>query len=172
MLLFEDDPYGELSYGGEKLPSLLSMNPQAVIYTGSFLKLLSPGMRVGYVIAPEPIFRKLVQVKQAADLHTPSFTQRIVHHVIKDGFLEEHIPTIRALYAEQCRVMLAALAAHFPRSARWNAPEGGCSSGSRCRPALTRSARHREAHGDVARPRPASLHVDGERLEVHTIRGW
>ena len=125
LLLFEDDPYGELSYGGEKLPSLLSMNEQGVIYTGSFSKLLSPGMRVGYVIAPEPIFRKLVQVKQAADLHTPSFTQRIVHQVIKDGFLEEHIPTIRALYAGQCRVMLDALAAHFPASASWNVPEGG-----------------------------------------------
>jgi 2-aminoadipate transaminase len=125
LLLFEDDPYGELSYGGEKLPSLLSMNEQGVIYTGSFSKLLSPGLRVGYVIAPEPIFRKLVQVKQAADLHTPSFTQRIVHQVIKDGFLEEHIPTIRALYASQCRVMLDALAAHFPESARWSCPEGG-----------------------------------------------
>jgi 2-aminoadipate transaminase len=125
LLLFEDDPYGELAYSGETLPTLLSMNEKGVIYTGSFSKLLSPGMRVGYVIAPEPIFRKLVQVKQAADLHTPSFTQRIVHEVVKDGFLDTHIPNIRALYAGQCRVMLDALAAHFPKSARWNVPEGG-----------------------------------------------
>jgi 2-aminoadipate transaminase len=125
LLIFEDDPYGELSYRGDQLPSLLSMNETGVVYTGSFSKVLSPGLRVGYVVAPEEIFSKLVQVKQAADLHTPSFTQRIVHQVIKDGFLEGHVPAIRALYASQCRVMLDALTAHFPSSARWNEPEGG-----------------------------------------------
>jgi 2-aminoadipate transaminase len=125
LLIFEDDPYGELSYGGDKLPSLLSMNEEGVVYTGSFSKLLAPGLRVGYVIAPESLFAKLVQVKQAADLHTPSFTQRIVHEVIKDGFLERHVPVIRELYARQCLIMLDALATHFPKSARWKAPEGG-----------------------------------------------
>ena len=125
LLVIEDDPYGELSYGGETLPSLLSMNQPGVVYTGSFSKLLAPGLRVGYAIAPEGIFRKLVQVKQAADLHTPSFTQRIVYEVVKHGFLEDHIPSIRALYAGQCRVMLDALAAHFPREVHWNVPEGG-----------------------------------------------
>ncbi len=123
--LIEDDPYGELSYGGERLPSLLSMNDRGVVYTGSFSKLLAPGLRVGYVVAPEDVFVKLVQVKQAADLHTPSFTQRIVHEVIKDGFLDRHVPSIRALYAGQCRVMLEALRAHFPAAAQWTAPEGG-----------------------------------------------
>jgi 2-aminoadipate transaminase len=125
LLVIEDDPYGELSYGGEKLPSLFSLNPGGVIYTGSFSKLLAPGLRVGFAIAPREIFHKLVQVKQAADLHTPSFTQRVVHEVIKDGFLDDHIPTIRALYASQCRVMLDALEAHFPKSTSWNAPQGG-----------------------------------------------
>jgi len=125
LLVFEDDPYGELAYGGEKLPSLLSMNPQSVLYMGSFSKLLAPGLRVGYAIAPKALFTKLVQVKQAADLHTPSFTQRIVYEVIKDGFLDAHIPTIRELYASQCRVMLDALKTHFPESVSWNAPEGG-----------------------------------------------
>jgi 2-aminoadipate transaminase len=107
------------------LPTLHSMNPRGVIYTGSFSKLLSPGLRVGYLVAPEALFPKLVQVKQSADLHTPSFTQRIVHEVIKDGFLDQHIPQIRALYAGQCQVMLDALAACFPREARWTAPAGG-----------------------------------------------
>jgi 2-aminoadipate transaminase len=125
LLLIEDDPYGELSYGGERLPSLWSMNPDGVVYTGSFSKLLSPGMRVGYVIAPAPIYAKLVQVKQAADLHTPSLTQRIVYEVIEDGFLETHIPRIRELYARQCAAMLEALQQHFPASVRWNAPQGG-----------------------------------------------
>lgn len=125
LLLIEDDPYGELSYAGDRLPTLLSMHPSNVIYTGSFSKLLSPGMRVGYVIAPENIFLKLVQAKQAADLHTPSFTQRIVYEVIKEGFLDEHIPSIRMLYAKQCEAMLAALKEYFPPAAHWNIPQGG-----------------------------------------------
>lgn len=125
LLLLEDDPYGSLSYSGEQLPSLLSMNPQGVVHMGSFSKVLAPGLRVGYIIAPETLHRKLVQAKQAADLHTPSFTQRIVHETIKDGFLDEHIPQIRTLYARQCRVMLDALQNHFPASVTWNQPEGG-----------------------------------------------
>jgi 2-aminoadipate transaminase len=125
LLLIEDDPYGELSYAGDKLPSLFSMNPDGVLYTGSFSKLLAPGLRVGYVIAPDAIYGKLVQAKQAADLHTPSFTQRIVHEVVKDGFLDTHIPFIRELYGKQCHAMLAALKEYFPPQAHWNAPQGG-----------------------------------------------
>ncbi len=123
--LLEDDPYGELSYGGEALPSLLSMNPDGVVYMGSFSKVLAPGLRLGYVVAPEPVHAKLVQAKQAADLHTPSFSQRIVHEAVQDGFLDAHIPGIRSLYAQQCERMLAALEREFPARARWNRPEGG-----------------------------------------------
>jgi|HigsolmetaAR202D_1030399.scaffolds.fasta_scaffold00464_18 2-aminoadipate transaminase len=125
LLLIEDDPYGELSYSGERLPTLHSMYPEGVVHLGSFSKVLAPGLRVGYLLAPKALHRKLVQAKQAADLHTPSFNQRVVHEVIKDGFLDEHIPTIRALYASQCRAMLDALARHFPRSVSWNEPAGG-----------------------------------------------
>lgn len=125
LLLLEDDPYGALAYDGHSLPSLLSMNPQGVVHMGSFSKILAPGLRVGYLIAPESLHRKLVQAKQAADLHTPSFTQRMVYEAIKDGFLERHIPEIRALYADQCRVMLDALSRHFPANVHWNHPEGG-----------------------------------------------
>lgn len=121
----EDDPYGELSYDGEHLPGLLSMNPEQGIYMGSFSKVLAPGLRLGYVVAPEPLFSKLVQAKQAADLHTPSFNQRIVHETVKDGFLDTHIPTIRDLYARQCHYMLDALERHFPAEAQWTRPEGG-----------------------------------------------
>ncbi|MFT3762326.1 MAG: PLP-dependent aminotransferase family protein [Pseudoxanthomonas sp.] len=121
----EDDPYGELAYDGESLPSLLSLNPEGGIYMGSFSKVLVPGLRLGYVVAPEPLFSKLVQAKQAADLHTPSFTQRIVHETVRDGFLDTHIPTIRDLYGRQCRHMLAALERHFPAEAEWTRPEGG-----------------------------------------------
>jgi 2-aminoadipate transaminase len=121
----EDDPYGELSYGGEHLPSLLSLNPEGGIYMGSFSKVLAPGLRLGYVVAPEPLFAKLVQAKQAADLHTPSFSQRIVYETVRDGFLDEHIPTIRDLYARQCQLMLDALDRYFPAQAHWTRPQGG-----------------------------------------------
>ncbi|HEY6773696.1 MAG TPA: PLP-dependent aminotransferase family protein, partial [Oxalicibacterium sp.] len=119
------DPYGELSYGGEALPSLLSMNPDGVIYMGSFSKVLAPGLRLGYVVAPEPVFGKMVQAKQAADLHTPSFSQRIVYEAVQDGFIDRHIPEIRTLYANQCQAMLDAMAEFFPAGVTWNKPEGG-----------------------------------------------
>jgi 2-aminoadipate transaminase len=125
LLLLEDDPYGALSYSGEQLPTLLSMNPQGIVHMGSFSKVLAPGLRVGYLIAPQKLHSKLVQAKQAADLHTPSFNQRIVYEAVKDGFLDEHIPQIRTLYSQQCLAMLAALKHHFPASVTWNQPEGG-----------------------------------------------
>ncbi|MFC0397518.1 PLP-dependent aminotransferase family protein [Paraburkholderia rhizosphaerae] len=121
----EDDPYGALDYRGEPLPTLLSMAPEHIVHLGSFSKVLAPGLRVGYIIAPEELHFKLVQAKQATDLHTPSFTQRIVHEVVKDGFLDTHVPTIRALYREQCAAMLAALERYMPEGVTWNRPEGG-----------------------------------------------
>ncbi|UIF85256.1 PLP-dependent aminotransferase family protein [Cupriavidus sp. UYPR2.512] len=125
VLLVEDDPYGALSYTGDQLPSLLSMNPDGVIYMGSFSKILAPGMRLGYVIAPPELHFKLCQAKQASDLHTPTFTQRVAYETIRDGLLDTHIPTIRELYGKQCQYMLDALKRHMPEGVSWNAPEGG-----------------------------------------------
>jgi 2-aminoadipate transaminase len=125
LLLLEDDPYGALCYEGDTLPTLFSFNDEGVVLMGSFSKVLAPGLRVGYLIAPIELHQKLVQAKQAADLHTPSFTQRIVHEVVKDGFLDTHIPQIRSLYASQCRAMLESLARHFPSEVTWNQPAGG-----------------------------------------------
>ena len=123
--LIEDDPYGALSYRGEPLQKLLTMNPNGVIYMGSFSKVLTPGIRLGYVVAPVPLIRKLEQAKQAADLHTATLTQMVVYEAIKDGFLTQHIPTIRKLYADQCQAMLNALTEFFPSSVTWTKPEGG-----------------------------------------------
>lgn len=123
--LIEDNPYGDLCYRGEPLPKLLNMNPGGVIYMGSFSKVLTPGIRLGYVVAPIPLIRKLEQAKQASDLHTSTLTQMAVYEVIKDGFLSEHIPTIRSFYSGQCDVMLAAMTKHFPPSVTWTRPEGG-----------------------------------------------
>ena len=123
--LIEDDPYGALSYNGEPLPKLLNMNPAGVVYMGSFSKVLTPGIRLGYAVAPVPLARKMEQAKQATDLHTAQLTQMVVHEVIKDGFLTSHIPTIRKLYAAQCQAMLDALQEFFPAGASWTRPQGG-----------------------------------------------
>jgi 2-aminoadipate transaminase len=123
--IIEDDPYGALDYAGEPLPTMLSMSPDHIVHLGSFSKVLAPGLRIGYIIAPEELHFKLVQAKQATDLHTPSFTQRIVHEVVKDGFLDTHVPTIRALYRDQCAAMLASLERYMPEGVSWNRPEGG-----------------------------------------------
>jgi 2-aminoadipate transaminase len=123
--LIEDDPYGALSYRNEPLPKMLTMNPNGVIYLGSFSKVLTPGIRLGYVVAPIPLIRKLEQAKQAADLHTSQLTQMVVYETIKDGFLAKHIPSIRTLYANQCQAMLDALDEFFPAGVTWNRPEGG-----------------------------------------------
>jgi 2-aminoadipate transaminase len=123
--LIEDDPYGALSYKGEPMPKMVAMNPDGVIYMGSFSKVLTPGIRLGYVAAPLPLVRRLELAKQAADLHTAQLTQMVVHEVVKDGFLDQHIPTIRTLYGNQCQVMLDAMAQHFPPGVSWTRPEGG-----------------------------------------------
>jgi 2-aminoadipate transaminase len=123
--LIEDDPYGALSYNGEPLPKLLNMNPAGVVYMGSFSKVLTPGIRLGYAVAPVALARKMEQAKQATDLHTAQLTQMVVHEVVKDGFLTGHIPTIRKLYAAQCQAMLDALQEFFPAGASWTRPQGG-----------------------------------------------
>jgi 2-aminoadipate transaminase len=123
--VIEDDPYGALQYSGEPLPSLLSLAPDHIVYLGSFSKILAPGLRIGYIIAPETLHFKLVQAKQATDLHTPTLTQRIAYEVLRDNFLDTHIPEVRQLYASQCEAMLGALERHMPDGVSWNRPEGG-----------------------------------------------
>ena len=124
----EDDPYGELRYAGEHAPSLLSLAPAAganVIRLGSFSKVLAPGLRLGYIAANRAIINKLVQAKQATDLHTSTLTQMAVYEIVKDGFLTQHLPVVRELYRKQCGYMLDAIAEHFPSDVAYTRPEGG-----------------------------------------------
>ncbi len=123
--IVEDNPYGDLWFDSEPPPPLAARHPLNTIYLGSFSKVLAPGLRLGYVVAPTDVFPKLLQAKQAADLHTPGFNQRVVHEVIRDGFLREHVPTIRARYRARRDAMAAALARHLPPGCRWQAPRGG-----------------------------------------------
>lgn len=124
--IVEDDPYGALDYEGRVHTSLLSQSPDNVIYLGSFSKILSPGIRLGYLVAPPPLVRKLEQAKQASDLHTSTLLQRVVHEiVVQDGFLQEHLAGCRRLYAANAAAMQAALQDHLRDRARWVSPRGG-----------------------------------------------
>ena len=124
--LIEDNPYGDLWYEGEPPLPLAARNPEGVIYMGSFSKVLAPGLRIGFIVAPKSVYGKLTQAKQAADLHTPSFNQRVVAEVIKDGFLDRHVPTIRAMYKAQRDVMLTALEREMAGlDVQWTRPVGG-----------------------------------------------
>ena len=124
--LVEDNPYGDLWFDAPPPASLASRWPEGTVYLGSFSKVLAPGLRLGYVVAPARIFPKLLQAKQAADLHTPGLNQRMVHEVVKGAFLDTHVPRIRARYRAHRDAMQAALAQHFaPLGATWQAPGGG-----------------------------------------------
>jgi 2-aminoadipate transaminase len=129
----EDDPYGELRYEGDELPSLhaIDAGPGAddraggVVYLGSFSKTLAPGLRLGYVAAPEEVVARLVTLKQGADLHTSTFTQMVAFETARDGFLDGHLPRIREVYRARRDAMLRALAEHMPAGTRWTRPQGG-----------------------------------------------
>ena len=124
--IIEDNPYGELWFDEEPPLPLSARNPEGCIYLGSFSKVLAPGLRLGFLVAPKHIYPKLLQAKQAVDLHTPSFTQRMVAEVLKGGFLSRHVPTIRALYKQQRDAMLAALDREMAGlDVQWNRPVGG-----------------------------------------------
>jgi 2-aminoadipate transaminase len=132
--LIEDNPYGDLWFDQPPPAPLTARNPEGCIYLGSFSKVLAPGLRMGFIVAPKAVFPKLLQAKQAADLHSPSFNQRLIAEVMKDGFLDRHVPTIRALYKSQRDAMLEALKQAFPQTEQggdadstltWNTPAGG-----------------------------------------------
>ncbi len=133
--IIEDDPYGQLRFEGEHLPSVALLDSQYrkdngtytgnVIYLSTFSKLLAPGLRLAWVIAPEQVIRKIVMTKQAADLHTATFNQIVAYEVAKGGFLDEHVKVIRAIYKERRDVMLETMDEIFPREVRWTTPQGG-----------------------------------------------
>ena len=124
--LIEDNPYGELWFGQAPPAPLTARNPEGCIYMGSFSKVLAPGLRIGFLVAPKAVYPKLLQAKQAADLHTPGFNQRVVAEVIQGDFLDRHVPTIRALYQRQRDAMLSALEREMAGlDVTWTRPAGG-----------------------------------------------
>ncbi len=134
--IVEDDPYGQLRFEGEHLPPLVVLDREHhrpgngyqlgnVIYLSTFSKTLAPGIRLGWIVAPPEVITKLVQLKQGADLHTSTFNQMLAYEVAKDGFLDEHVRTIRKVYGERRDVMLQALKEFFPPEVSWTHPQGG-----------------------------------------------
>jgi 2-aminoadipate transaminase len=126
LLVLEDNPYGLLRYEGEPLPTLYSMDGgQFVIYLGTFSKILSPGIRLGWAAAPRPVLQKMNLGKQAADLCSSSMTQLFVAQFFADGDWRGYVDSLVGIYRSRRDAMLEALQAHFPREAAWTQPEGG-----------------------------------------------
>ncbi len=125
MPIVEDDPYGELWYDTPPPASIASHWPEGTIYLGSFSKVLAPGLRLGYLVAPQRVFPRLLQAKQAADLHSPGLNQRIVYEAVRHGMLERHLPVLREHYRKRRDAMQAALVQHLPPECRWTRPQGG-----------------------------------------------
>ncbi|MFZ0546898.1 MAG: PLP-dependent aminotransferase family protein [Candidatus Promineifilaceae bacterium] len=139
--IIEDDPYGELRFEGEHLPSLVvqdayrlngrsSVNGNGyfqgnVIYLSTFSKTLAPGLRLGWVVAPTEVIQHCVMAKQGMDLHTSTFVQMVAYEVLRDDFLKEHVHRIREVYQERRDVMLAAMDHYFPPGIVWTRPQGG-----------------------------------------------
>jgi 2-aminoadipate transaminase len=124
--IVEDDPYGELRFEGEQLPSIRSLWPEGVVYLGTFSKILAPGFRLGWMVAPHGLYDEMVFGKQPADLHTSTASQMATYEVCnEEGFLEGHIENIRDVYRRRRDVMLRALERHFPEGCTWTRAQGG-----------------------------------------------
>ncbi len=134
--ILEDDPYGQLRYESDPLPSLVLLDGQRegsngpsyrgnVIYLSTFSKTLAPGMRLGWIIAPAEVIHRLVQAKQGADLHSSTFAQMVTYEVARGGFLDQHVQFIRAIYRERRDAMLHALELYMPDGVTWTRPSGG-----------------------------------------------
>ncbi len=134
--IVEDDPYGQLRYEGEHLPPVVVLDDEMrakevpiysgnVIYTSTFSKILAPGLRLAWVVAPSEVIRKLVQAKQGADLHTSTFNQYLAYEVANSEWMKTHICLIRKTYRERRDVMIQALKEYMPEGVQWTEPKGG-----------------------------------------------
>ncbi|MEM4262455.1 MAG: PLP-dependent aminotransferase family protein, partial [Thermoplasmata archaeon] len=125
-IVLEDDPYCHLRFEGEHIRPIKSFDDSGrVIYTSSFSKILSPGMRLGWTVADAELTRKLALLKQTSDVSTNVFSQRIANEYVKGKYFERQLPIIKEIYGRKQKIMLSALERYFPESARWTRPKGG-----------------------------------------------
>lgn len=126
LLILEDNPYGDLRVSGDDIPSIKSFDTDGiVIYAGSFSKLLAPGIRVGYIVAPSQIIAKMIVGKQAADVHTPVFSQMLVHKWMTENDVDAHIEKIRNIYGEKLSLMCDLIDSELGDFVKYVRPEGG-----------------------------------------------
>lgn len=124
-IFLEDDPYGELRFSGEDVPSMKNFLGDNAVLLGSFSKIVSPGVRLGWISAREDIMEKIIIAKQAADLHSNYLSQRIVHQHLMDNDIDRHIAMIRAVYKRQRDLMVKLMEESFPPEVHFTRPEGG-----------------------------------------------
>ncbi len=123
-ILVEDNPYGEIRFMGDDIPPIKSQLPDSILF-GTFSKIVSPGMRMGWIVAPPGVMDKLVTAKQASDLHSNYFTQRVVYQYLQDNEVDNHIQKIRKLYKSQRDQMVQSIKEYLPRGVKHTSPEGG-----------------------------------------------
>lgn len=123
--ILEDDPYGELRFTGEPKPKLYELAPDRVIYGGTFSKILAPGFRVGWLVAPLEARERLTLAKQVTDLQVSTYTQRLLYEAVQDGFIDSQIERVRSYYYQQRNLMIEAIDQYFPREVTYTPPAGG-----------------------------------------------
>ncbi len=121
----EDNPYSEIYFSKNDLPDFHSLIPEKTIQLGSFSKIISPGMRLGWAIGPKEMIRKMTIAKQASDLHSNNLMQRIIFQFLLDNSLQDHLNAIRSFYNEQAEIMMALMRLYFPDQVTWIVPKGG-----------------------------------------------
>ena len=126
VMILEDNPYGELRFAGSDVPTIKSMDEDGiVIYCGSYSKVLSSGLRLGFVCAPKPVLSKMIVAKQVEDVHTNVLSQLICQRFVASDKFEPHLESIRELYRRKCGLMLSEMDACFPKEVTYTRPEGG-----------------------------------------------
>jgi 2-aminoadipate transaminase len=133
--IIEDDPYGQLRYEGEDIPSVEILDSRVreqngtytgnVIYLSTFSKILAPGLRLAWVVAPDNVIHKLALAKQGTDLNTSTFNQIVAHEVGQHGFIDRHVEMMRKVYLERRNAMVQSLQEHMPEGVTWTRPQGG-----------------------------------------------
>ena len=125
IMFVEDDPYGEIRFEGQFQTPVFALNPEHTIWCGSFSKMISPGLRTGWICAPKELMPHLLRIKQAADLHTNNVVQRIIFHFLTDNNLEDHLSKVRSVYKAQKDCMIESIKKQFPDDVSYTNPEGG-----------------------------------------------
>ncbi len=145
-LIYEDNPYGELRFRGEEVPTFKALDKSGrVIYFGSFSKILSPGMRIGFTSAPEKLLERMIICKQTEDVHTNVLSQMIAYEYVTKYSIDDHIKKAREIYGRKCELMMSCMDKYFPKSVTHTCPDGGiflyCSmpKGTDCKAVMSRA---------------------------------